>query len=268
MDVFLEEELNTFKILAIGDVIWPSGVEFLKGRLWKYRSDNKIDLVLANGENSARPNGIDKESAEMLFAYGVDVITTGNHVWSKRDISSYLDDTTSVLRPVNFPSACPGLGHTVKEFSGKRVLIMNAQGTLFMESLASPFEAVDAILKKERGGYDISVLDFHAEATSEKAALAMYFDGRISVIFGTHTHVQTNDARILKNGSAFITDLGMTGVYDSVIGVSSESAILRYLTKMPNKYEDAKGDCFLNGALFELDFETNKVTAVNTVTLY
>jgi len=260
--------LNTFKIFAIGDVIGPTGVDFLRQRLWKYRNENHIDLVVVNGENSARPNGIDKESAEMLFAHGADVITTGNHVWSKREAYSYLDDTTSVLRPANFPDSCPGAGHTIKEFSGKRVLIINVQGTLFMQSLSSPFEAVDTILKKEHGNFDISVVDFHAEATSEKAALALYLDGKVNVVFGTHTHVQTNDIRILKNGTAFITDLGMTGVYDSVIGVNSEIAIKRYITKMPHKLEDAVGDCICCGALFELDFNENKLLSAEAVKLY
>ncbi|MPN45364.1 2',3'-cyclic-nucleotide 2'-phosphodiesterase [bioreactor metagenome] len=190
------------------------------------------------------------------------MITSGNHILHKRDIYRYLDDKNAILRPANYPGDCPGHGWAIENACGMRILTMNLMGVVFLESLASPFETADAILKSAQGGYDLSILDFHAEATSEKIALARYLDGRVDVIFGTHTHVQTNDACILPGKTGYITDIGMTGVKDSVLGVDSKCSITRFLTKMPVRFDQAEGKCRISGALFSYDTALKQVVSV------
>lgn len=246
--------MKNLKILAIGDICGPRGAEYISKSLWKIRKKHGVDLVVANGENASEPNGIDKQSAQLLFDSGVDVITTGNHVWRKPGVFTYLDDTDNILRPLNFPSANPGHGDTIANACGYRVLVMNVLGEAFMDSTASPFEAVDNCLARNEGRYDFAVLDVHAEATGEKKALAYYFADKISVIFGTHTHVQTNDAQILCGKCGYITDLGMCGDNDSILGVKKEAVIHKMRTKMLARFDFATdGEIECDGAIFELD---------------
>lgn len=240
------------KILALGDIVGKSGVDALCATLWETRRENGIDFVTANCENAAEGNGVDKASAERLLASGCDVLTSGNHVWKRNDIYSFLDDSPYIVRPMNYPSDAPGKGWTVVDARGIRVLVMNVQGTVYMESLDDPFRAVERTLEREKGGYDVAVLDVHAEATSEKAALARCFDGKITFVFGTHTHVQTADERILPNGSAFITDLGMCGPDDSILGVKSDNVIRKLRSKLPVRFESAPGKVTLHGAVVTL----------------
>ncbi len=254
-----------FNILAIGDVVGPAAVEALEHRLYGIRARHTAHFTVVNGENAAIGNGLDVASAKSLLYAGADVLTTGNHVWQKREIYDFLRDSDRVIRPANYPSAAPGAGYTLYNADGVRILVMNVMGCIYMEPLDDPFVAVERILDREKGHYDISVLDIHAEATGEKLALAKYFDGRISVIFGTHTHVQTADACILKGGTGYITDLGMTGPIDSILGVKNEIIIEKLRTKLPRRFEIAEGPLRLCGAVFTVDTETGVCLEVQGV---
>ena len=250
------------KVMAVGDVCGKVGLDFLRRNLRRLRKEHSIDFIVVNGENAAPGNGIDVPSAKTLLYSGADVITTGNHVWQKKDIRDFLCDSEQIIRPANFPPSCPGAGYTVRDCMGWRVLVINVMGTIYMEALESPFTAVERILERERGRYDLAVLDIHAEATSEKIALGHYFDGRIPIIFGTHTHVPTADLRILPHGSGYITDLGMVGPEESVLGVKTEIIIEKLTTKMPVRFEIADGPLLLCGACFTYDTEQKRVTEV------
>ncbi len=256
---------NSLKILAIGDIVGPRAVEYLSKNLWRLRSRVGADLVIANGENSAEPNGIDKVSAKAIFDSGVDVITTGNHVFRKSSVFSYLDDEEYILRPLNFPSECPGHGDTVIKVDGVRVLVLNVLGQSYMDANESPFSAVERALERNSGEYDFCVLDIHAEATGEKKAIAYNFDDKIACAFGTHTHVQTNDAQILDGKCAYITDLGMCGACDSILGVKKEAVIFKLKTKMLSKFDFSEGEIELNGAVFEFDRNTFKPLNVEII---
>ncbi len=240
------------KILAIGDVVGFAGCEFLRSRLPQLKREEKIDLVIANGENSADGNGINPESAEYLFSSGVDIITGGNHSFRHRKCFRLYDESPFLLRPANFPEATtPGRGWTVYDMGRVQVGVINLLGCTYMESLESPFCTADRLIKEL--GTKIIIVDFHAEATSEKLALAYYLDGRVSAIFGTHTHVQTADERILKNGTGYITDVGMTGPLYSVLGVKPELAIKKFKEKLPVRFELAEGQCGMDCIAFEID---------------
>lgn len=240
-------------ILAIGDIVGAVGVDYLKQNLWRQRDALRVDLVIANGENASEIHGLSAADAGSILDAGVDVITLGNHTFGRRDLYSVLGDSEAIIRPANFPPLAPGGGYTYANISGWRVLIINIMGTALMEPLACPFATVDRILEREAGRFDCAVLDIHAEATSEKIALARYFDGRVSVIFGTHTHVQTADEQILPSGSGYITDLGMTGPMGGVIGADAAAVIEKFRTKMPTRFRVADGEVKAHGALFTLD---------------
>lgn len=255
-------------ILAIGDVVGSSGSKFLRRKLKKIKEENQVDLVIANGENSADGNGITPYSANFLFDSGVDVITTGNHVFRRREIYDYFNRNKNLIRPLNYPSAqTPGLGYTVVDNLGVQVIIVNLMGTIFMESLDCPFKAINRLLKRFNEQKNIIIVDFHAEATSEKKALGFYLDGRISAMFGTHTHVATADETILKNGTGYITDVGMTGVEESVLGVKKEIIIKKMLTKMPSRFDYAAGECKMDCVLFSIDENTCKTESVRRFTI-
>lgn len=245
--------MEKFKILCFGDVVGPAALDVFTKNLSRLRKKYGADMVIVNGENVSEGNGIMPDEADALLYSGVDVITGGNHIWQKNRIFSYLDDKNEIIRPANYPPSNPGRGYTVVDMGSARVLVMNVLGTVFMESLACPFETVDKILEKEKGRYDIAVLDIHAEATAEKKALAYYLDGRVNVIFGTHTHVATADEQVLPKGSGYITDLGMCGCEKSCLGVESEIIIEKLKSKMPARFKLADGEITLSGALFELD---------------
>lgn len=244
--------MRPIKIAAFGDIVSEAGARLFISKLGAFRKQNNADLVIVNGENAAKSNGIEPETAKRLRLAGADVITSGNHLFRKKEIIPFLDDVDYLLRPANFPSAVPGSGFTLVNTPLARILVMNVMGCVFMDALASPFETVEKILKENEGRFDLSVLDVHAEATSEKAAIARYFDGRIDAVFGTHTHVQTSDARVLPKGTGFITDLGMCGPTESILGVECESVIERFITKMPVYFKHAEGPCALEGAMFTL----------------
>lgn len=254
------------KILALGDIVGVKTVAYLKQTLWKKRSELGADFVIANGENASDIHGICASDAEDLLSAGVDMITLGNHSFGKRDICTMLSDSQSVIRPANYPACVPGAGSSVLNICGWRILSINVLGTALMDSMACPFMTVDKILAREQGNYDVSILDIHAESTSEKIALALYFDGRINVIFGTHTHVATADEQVLPNGSGYITDLGMSGPMNGVIGADAKTVIERMKTKIPAFFRVADGAPVIHGALFDLDTDTHKVSSVRRIT--
>lgn len=241
------------RILALGDMVSPRSVEGLKTKLWAYRKEEKIDFVIANGENASKGNGLEADAAMQLIDYGVDVITGGNHIWQKNSLRPFLDSSKNIIRPLNFPGQCAGQGYTTLDCNGFRILVMNVSGTVYMESLNCPFDSVEKCLNSQKGSYDLSFLDVHAEATGEKYAIARYFDGKINGIFGTHTHVQTADEQILPGGTAYITDIGMCGPLDSILGVKSEIIIEKMRTKMPARFDFGDGDIEYNGVIFEFD---------------
>lgn len=255
------------KILAIGDVFGKAGLACVSERLRRVRAREGAELVIVNGENCAPGNGMDLRGAKALLEAGADVLTGGNH--SLRQSSSFplLEEETCVLRPLNFPEIAPGKGYCILRASqGLRVLVLNAQGQVYLDATVdNPFNATERLLEKLKGEYDFAVCDFHAEATSEKAAFAACFDGRISAIWGTHTHVQTADERILPGGSGFISDLGMCGVEDSIIGTRAEQVVQYYRTHVRTRYEAAEGNTLLCGALFEISPADGRCVSVKRI---
>ena len=241
------------KILTIGDIVGTKSIDYLQSKLWSIRDRMGVDLVVANGENATDIHGLSAADAAAIFDAGVDLITLGNHTFGRRDLYSLLGDSEKIIRPANYPPLAPGGGYTTLNVDGWRVLCINILGTALMEPLACPFATVDRILEREKGEYDIALMDIHAEATSEKIALARYFDGRIHVMFGTHTHVATADEQILPHGSGYITDIGMTGPANSVIGTEIDAVIEKFRTKMPVRFKVADGEISANCALFTVD---------------
>ena len=251
------------KILAIGDIVGSIAIDHLTKKLSAFAREHKIDFVIANGENATEIKGLSKKDAEAIYNAGVDFITLGNHAFGKKDLYSFLDENDhKIIRPANFPSVTPGSGYSIVRVDGYKILIINVLGTMYMTPLESPFEAVDRILERERGNFDFAILDIHAEATSEKLALAHYFDGRIAIIFGTHTHVQTADEKILPRGSAFITDIGMTGPINSILGTRIDTIINKFTTQLPQFFTVADGPVKADCVVFEIDENTNKILNV------
>ena len=252
------------KILALGDLVGPASVRELEKRLWQFRKDNGIDFVVANCENASEGNGLAREDAEQILKAGVDVITSGNHIFRKGSVCKFLDTSKDIIRPANYPSTCPGMGYTINPSAGIRILVMNVMGCVYMDALDNPFDAIEKILKACEGEYDLSILDIHAEATSEKLAIANYFDGRIDIIFGTHTHVPTADERILKGGSAYVTDLGMGGGVDSILGIRCDIIIKKFITRMPVKFETQENDIEFTGVIVKTS-QNNKPESITRV---
>lgn len=253
------------KILALGDVVGVRAIDYLSKNLWGVRKNLGVDFVIANAENASDIHGLCPRDADRLLDAGVDFMTMGNHTFAKREIYSYLDDNPErIIRPCNYPAVAPGYGSYTVSVNGYKLLCINVQGTAFMEALDSPFDSVECILGAEEGRYDFAFLDIHAEATSEKIALARYFDGRINMIVGTHTHVQTADNQILPNGSGYITDLGMTGPVNGVLGVDPKATLTRLKDHLPARFTVAEGEIKACGVVFELDdgFRVVKVTRV------
>lgn len=243
------------KIMMIGDVISTSGCEYVEKNLSKIKREQDIDMVIANGENSAEGNGVTKQSLEILFDSGVDVITTGNHSFKKQNSDILYDNhNLSLIRPANYPEGVAGRGYVTHYFGKYSVCVINLMGTSYMESIDNPFTVIDEILEKEKASYII--VDLHAEATGEKKALAYYLDGRVSAVLGTHTHVQTADAQILPQGTMYISDVGMTGAVNSVLGIEPQGIIRKLKYKLPTKFEVAKGDIAMDYVVMDFDNKT------------
>jgi metallophosphoesterase (TIGR00282 family) len=251
------------KILFVGDIVGQPGRLALRARLDRLVDQHRVDLVVANGENAAAGFGLTPDIARELFDAGVDVITSGNHIWDKRDIFPYLDAEPHLLRPANYPAGAPGRGSGVfSTAAGVRVGVLNLEGRVFMNNLECPFRTADLQVAELRRQTPIILVDFHAEATSEKAAIGHYLDGRVSAVVGTHTHVQTADDQILPGGTAYLTDAGMTGSLDAVIGIRKELAIERFLTQLPVRFEVAKKAPALCGVLFDVDAASGRALGV------
>ena len=241
------------KVLFVGDVVGAPGRRILRARLAGLKRETECDLTIVNGENAAGGAGLTSATAEEIFGAGADLVTTGNHVWDKREIATLLDRDPRILRPANYPEGSPGAGVALVPAAGVRVAVVNLMGRVFMPLTDDPFRAADRIVRELAGKAQLVIVDFHAEATSEKVAFAWYLDGRVAAVLGTHTHVATADERILPKGTAFISDVGMTGPLDSVIGVKKEQAIERFLTSRPIPYETADGDVRLAAVRLTLD---------------
>jgi len=238
------------RILFIGDVFGEPGRERLSASLDSVCSKYQPDFVVANGENAAGGKGITFAAADEMYQAGVDAITMGNHTWSRKEILKIIDNNPKLIRPANFPKGVPGKGRTVIEKTGLKLGIINLLGRVSMDALVDdPFQVADREIGALKSQCETILVDFHAEATSEKMAMGMYLDGRVSAVVGTHTHVQTADERVLKGGTAFISDVGMTGPSEGVIGVDSEAAIIRFTTFMPSKFEPALGKTQFNAVL-------------------
>ncbi len=253
------------RILCIGDVVGSVGCRFLREKLPALKRVKGIDAVICNGENSADGNGITPASADFLFNSGVNAITLGNHAFRRREIYDYLEQSPFTARPANYPDGTtPGSGIVELDMGRRVVSIINLMGNMFLESgLDCAFDVVDRMLA--RASSKIILVDFHAEATSEKRAMGYYLDGRVSAVFGTHTHVQTSDAQVLPKGTGYITDVGMTGVIHSVLGVKTEIIIEKFKTKMPARFEQANGECSMEAVLFDVDDNSGKCKSAESM---
>lgn len=253
------------KILAIGDLIGTAGINELKRKLPQIRQKEKVDFVIVNGENSAEGMGITEKNFTDILAQNIDVITMGNHTWGKKDIFKFIDHP-KIIRPANYPKGVVGKGYNIYDCNNKKIAVINLIGRVDINVLSeNPFIIGKEIIQKIQNQVDIIIIDFHAEATAEKIAMGHYLDGEVTAVFGTHTHVQTADEKILPKGTAYITDIGMTGPKNSVIGMDIEVSIKRFETTLPERYKIATGECILNGVIFETDDKTNKVTNIKRI---
>ena len=252
------------KILAVGDIVGEAGVEKLKKELSKLKQENNIDFVIVNGENAAGGMGINKKNYENILKAGANVVTLGNHTWAKKDVFGFINDE-KIIRPANYTRGIPGKGYGIYEYNEKKIAVINLIGRVDMNVLSeNPFITAKKIIQKIKDEVEIIIVDFHAEATAEKIAMGRYLDGYITAMFGTHTHVQTADEKILPNGTGYITDIGMTGPENSVIGMDLSVSIKRFETTLPERYKIADGPCILNGCIFEIN-EDYRVTNIERI---
>lgn len=257
------------RLLMIGDVVGQPGRKAVKANVGDLRREFAPDLVIANGENAAGGNGITRETAGELFAAGVDVLTMGNHVWNKKEAFEFIPREPRIVRPANYPPGTPGTGVNVFQTRGRiKVAVLNIAGRAYLPTLDCPFRKADELLATLKEQAKVIVVDFHAEATSEKMAMGWYLAGRVSAVCGTHTHVQTADERILPGGTAYITDLGMTGPRDSVIGANKELVLNRFITQLPQRLEVATGLYQFNGVLIDIDEASGEATSIIRIQNY
>jgi 2',3'-cyclic-nucleotide 2'-phosphodiesterase len=258
------------RILILGDVMGRPARRAVREFVPALKAQEKIDLAIANAENAAGGMGVDVKSAGELFAAGIHVLTSGNHIWKKKEIFSYLDTQPNLIRPANYPQGAPGRGWCEwRNASGLSALIINVQGRVFMPNhVDDPFRCVDALLEQHGRLSPVVIVDMHAEATSEKSAMGWYLDGRASVVYGTHTHVQTADERVLPNGTAFITDLGLCGPFDSVIGMEKETVIQGFISQLPRKFEVAQENVVLQGIIVDVDERTGRARDIKRLRLH
>jgi metallophosphoesterase (TIGR00282 family) len=256
------------RILFIGDIVGRPGRELVRHGLRGLVDQHRIDLVVANAENAAAGFGITREIGDQLLDSGVDVMTSGNHIWDKKEALDYIGTEPRLLRPANYPAGTPGNGsYLARSSDGRTVGVVNVMGRVFMLNIDDPFQVVLREIEALKSRTRIIFVDFHAEATSEKIAMGWHLDGRATAVVGTHTHVQTADERILPNGTAYLTDVGMTGPHDSIIGVEVEPALNRFLTALPQKFETATGNPRLNAVVIDADDRTGRATTIERVSL-
>ena len=254
------------KILFIGDTVASAGRSILHKHLKPLQETYEVDLTVVNCENAAGGFGVTPKIADELFDWGVDVLTSGNHIWDKKEIFPYLDSHSLLLRPANYPPGNPGRGSVVaKTGGGEKVAVLNIQGRVFMPSIDDPFRAADAELSALPSDVRVIIVDMHAEATAEKVAMGWYLDGKVSAVLGTHTHIPTADETILPDGTAYQTDVGMTGPFHSVIGVMKEDVLRRLLQQTPVRFKPASRDARLNGALIDVDSQTGKARSIERI---
>jgi metallophosphoesterase (TIGR00282 family) len=257
------------RILILGDVVGRPARRAVRDLVPSLIKKETIDLVVANAENASGGMGVDIKSAKELLSAGVQVLTSGNHIWKKKEIYAYLDDHDHLIRPANFPAGAPGKGWCMWRKNDLSALVINLQGRVFMPNhVEDPFRCVDEIISKQRDHVPVVIVDMHAEATSEKNAMGWYLDGRASVVYGTHTHVQTADERILPGGTAYITDLGMCGALDSVIGMERETVIRGFLTQLPRQFEVANDNVALQGIVVDVDAQNGKAREIRRLRVH
>ena len=253
------------KILAIGDLIGSAGIMKLKNELPRLIEKEKIDFIIVNGENSAEGMGITEKNFKDILQEKVDVITMGNHTWGKKDIFKFIDHP-KLIRPANYPEGVVGKGYNIYSCKNKKIAVINLIGRVDINILSeNPFIKAKEIINEIKDKVDMIIIDFHAEATAEKIALGYFLDGKVTAIYGTHTHVQTADETILPKGTAYITDIGMTGPKNSVIGMEISASIKRFETTLPERYKIATGECIFNGVIFDIDDNTNKAKEIKRV---
>lgn len=253
-------------ILFIGDIVGRPGRTIVKSLLPKLQQEHKVDFTIANAENAAGGRGLTREVKDELLGAGIDVLTMGNHVWDNKNIFGFVDDEPRLIRPANYPGDCPGQGyHIYRAGFNKKIAVINVSGRMFMAPLDCPFQAVNDILSEINDEVDYCFVDIHAEATSEKLAMAYCFDGKVSAVLGTHTHIQTSDERIMPNGTAYITDLGMTGPAISILGMEIGPIVEKFLTGRPTRFEVATGPAQLQGVLIELNETDNRAINIERI---
>ena len=254
------------RILCIGDVTSPKGVDHLRQNLWRIRKEKRIDFCVVNAENASVITGASASEAETLFASGADCLTGGNHTLRNKSVYTYLDDTEAMLRPLNFGDGAPGHGYAILDCNGYKIMVINVMGNIGIEPvLDNPYAYIDRALEREKGRYDFAIMDVHAEATGEKAALGYAYDGKISVIYGTHTHVPTCDGIILPAGTGYISDLGMCGESGGVLGMDPSLVVRQLRSRMPIKFEPAKGAPSADGVIFEVNQSNGKVLSIERI---
>lgn len=254
------------KILFIGDIVGSPGRKAIRRYLPQLRDKYNPQMIIANGENAASGKGITRKIYKSLLEWGVHVITMGNHTWDKKEIFDFIDEADRMIRPANFPEGTPGVGMNFTNYNDKKIAVINLQGRTFLAPNDDPFQKADELIAEAQRETDIIFVDFHAETTSEKQAMGWYLDGRVTAMVGTHTHTQTADERILPKGTAYLTDAGMTGPYDGILGVERDAVIKRFKTNLPVRFEvDEKGDIQLNGALITVDLSSGKAKKIERI---
>ena len=256
---------NEIHLLLIADIVGKPGRKVVEQILPRLRAEYALDFIIANGENAAGGYGITPTVAEELFSLGVDCITSGNHVWERKEIIAYLNTESKLLRPLNYPQGVPGRGSGIFESNGRKIGVVNLQGRLFMNAIDCPFTVGRIEVERMSRETPLIIVDFHAEATSEKKALGWALDGKVTAVIGTHTHVQTADEMIYPRGTAYITDCGMTGPFDSVIGVNKEKAVERFATQIPWRLDVAKVDLRLNAVMVRADVSSGKAISIERI---
>lgn len=258
--------MNTLKVLALGDVVGEPGRRAVKEIVPRLVREEGIDFVIANGENLAGGSGITESTVVELFSSGVNVMTSGDHIFRKKEAEALLENSRRILKPANYPAGTPGIGSTVVETKGGiKIGVLNLIGRVFLKTVNCPFETAEREVKKLRGETPVIFVDIHAEATSEKVALGWFLDGQVSAVFGTHTHIQTADETILPKGTGYITELGMCGPYRSVIGREIDQVLKMFLTQLPMRLDVAREDARISGAIFEVDPETGKTVSIRRI---
>jgi metallophosphoesterase (TIGR00282 family) len=257
---------EAIKILFIGDLVGQPGRKVVRDLLPELREKEKIDLVIANGENAAGGVGITEKVYAELLEMGIDVVTSGNHIWHQSQFVEKINECPMLVRPANYPEGVPGVGFIIVKAAGVKIGVLNLEGRVFMKTLEDPFRTADRLIEEIKKETLVVIIDFHAEATSEKIALGLYLDGRVSAVLGTHTHVMTADERILEKGTAYISDIGMVGALESVIGVDPEAIINRFLTQLPHRFEPVKkGPMIFNAVVVEIETATGRAVGIKRI---